>query len=81
MKVKAKNATLDGSPILPITRLQADLTLAAQPSFGMASPEAIAGQCSEALFTGNPVASRSPKPFCKVKLKGGVVDGVSCKGT
>jgi hypothetical protein len=80
LKIKAKNATLDGTPILPITRLQADLTLAAQPSFGMASPEAIAGQCSEALFTGNPVASRSPKPFCKVKLKGGVIDGINCKG-
>jgi hypothetical protein len=81
LKIKAKDATLDETPILPITRLQADLTLAAQPAFGVASPEAIAGQCCEALFTGNPVSSRSPKPFCKVKLKGGVVDGVNCKGS
>jgi hypothetical protein len=79
-KVKAKGATLDGSPVAPMTRLQASIAMAAQPAFGEASPEAIAGQCAEALFTGSPVSSGAPKPFCKVKSKGGVVDGVSCKG-
>jgi hypothetical protein len=80
LKLKAKHATLDGVPASPITRLQASVAMAAQPAFGVASPEAIAGQCTEALFTGNPVASRSPKPFCKVKSNGSVVDAISCKG-
>lgn len=80
LKIKAKHATLDGMATAPITRMQASIAMAAEPAVGEASPEAIAGQCTEALFTGNPVASRSPKPFCKVKSKGGVVDTISCKG-
>lgn len=78
--VKAKRATLDGLPSLPLTRVQAVAALAAEPSPGTASAEAIAGQCAEAVFTGNPVSSTSPKPFCKVKLIGASVDKVDCKG-
>jgi hypothetical protein len=30
---------------------------------------------------GNPISDRSPKPFCKLSARGGVVlDGMSCKG-
>jgi hypothetical protein len=80
MKVKAKGSVLDGTPVLPPTRLQASVALAAQSPPGEASPQALAGQCAEALFTGNPIADRAPKPFCKVKARGTVLDGLSCKG-
>jgi hypothetical protein len=78
--VKAKRTTLDSVPTLPLTRVQAIIALAAEPSPGVASGQAIAGQCAEAIFTGNPVSSSSPKPFCKVKLVGASVDKVDCKG-
>jgi hypothetical protein len=80
MKVKAKGSVLDGSPVIPPTRLQASVALAAQSPPGTASAQAIAGQCAEALFTGSPIPDRAPKPFCKVKARGILVDGVSCKG-
>jgi hypothetical protein len=80
MKVKAKGAVLASNPVLPPTRLQATVSLAAQSPPGTASPQAIAGQCAEALFTGNPVPSTGPKPVCKLKARGGFLDGVSCKG-
>ena len=43
------------------------------------SPQARAGQCAEAVFTGNPIPSLG-KPSCKAKLKNGSVDGATCKG-
>ncbi|MBX3026954.1 hypothetical protein KF840_18765 [bacterium] len=78
-KVKAKSATLLRDPDLPLTRIQVDVALGAQPAPGVASAQARAGQCAEALFTGNPIAT-SPKPSCKTKLKGSVLDGANCKG-
>ena len=78
-KAKAKAATLLRDPDLPLTRIQVDFALAAQPAPGVASPQARAGQCAEALFTGNPIPA-SPKPSCKTKTKNGGVDGVNCKG-
>ena len=47
----AKDATLLHHLTSPLTLLQVDLTLAAQPAPGVASPQAEAGQCAEALFT------------------------------
>ena len=78
-KVQAKNATLLRHLGSPLTRVEVALALAAQPSPGVASAQAKAGQCAEALFTGNPIAS-SGKPSCKPKLKNGVLDGATCKG-
>ena len=80
MKIKAKDATLDRNPVVPLTRVQADVVLAARPAPGAASAQAEAGQCAEALFTGNPIPSGGGKPFCKVKQKIGVLDLVACKG-
>jgi hypothetical protein len=60
--------------------MQATVSLAAQSPPGNATPQALAGQCAEALFTGNPVPNIGPKPLCKLKVSGGFLDGVSCKG-
>ncbi len=79
VKLRAKGATLDRKPAFPINRMRADVTLAAQPAPDTASPEAVAGQCAEALFTGNPIPQR-PKPSCKAKTKEGALDHVTCKG-
>jgi len=79
--VKAKRTTLDDQPTVPLTHVQAIVSLAAEPSPGVASAEAIAGQCAEAIFTGNPISASSPKPFCKVKQVGTSVDKVDCKGS
>lgn len=78
-KAKAKSATLLRDPLLPLTRVQVVFALAAQPSPGEASAQARAGQCAEALFTGNPIPT-SPKPSCKLKLKDAVLNGATCKG-
>lgn len=78
-KAKAKRATLLRDPSLPLTRVQVSLALGAQPSPGVASPQARAGQCAEALFTGNPIPTLL-KPSCKPKLKGAALDGTTCKG-
>lgn len=79
-KVKVKAAQFDHSPTVPLTRIQAVLALGAQPSPGMASQQAIEGQCAEALYTGNPIPSTKPKPFCKPKEIGSTLNAVSCKG-
>lgn len=78
-KIKARNASLLRLPTTPLTRVQASIALAAQPATGVASPQAEAGQCAEALFTGNPIATTS-KPSCKPKLSDGAITGVRCKG-
>ena len=77
--VKAKNGTLLRDPALPFTRLEVVVALAAQPSPGIASPQAKAGQCADALFTGNPISSTT-KPYCKGKLKNALLDSARCKG-
>jgi hypothetical protein len=78
-KVKMKHGSLLRDPVAPLTRVQVDLALAAQPSPGVASPQAKTGECAEALFTGNPIAEKG-KPFCKPKLSGAALDGLTCKG-
>lgn len=79
-KFKLKRAALLHRPTQPLTRLQASLALAAQPSAGVASEQAKAGQCAEVLFTGTPISDRAPAPFCKPKRKDGQFDGATCKG-
>jgi Dictyostelium (slime mold) repeat/Haemagglutinin repeat len=80
VKAKAKGATLEQALVNPATRLQVDLALGARPDAVSASPQAIAGQCAEAVFSGSPIPSSAPKPFCKFKLLGATIDAVSCKG-
>lgn len=77
-KVKMRNGSLQRDPALPLTRIQVNLALAAQPAPGVASEQAKVGECAEALLTGNPIASRG-KPFCKSKLSGPALDGLTCK--
>jgi len=79
-KVKAKRGSVDRSPVVPLTKIQANFALSAQPSPGTASDAAIDGQCAEALITGNPIAGKSPVPFCKAKFRNTVLDKVICKG-
>lgn len=79
-KFKAKRATLLRRPSEPLTRVQASLALAAQPTPGVASEQAKVGQCAEALLTGSPIPSSGGAPFCKPKRKSGVFDGAICKG-
>ena len=79
-RVAAKETTLPGTPSLPVRRIQFDLALAAEPSAGQASAEAITGLCAEALILGDPVPERGTKPRCKVRLAGPITDRVDCKG-
>jgi hypothetical protein len=79
-KVAAKGTTLLGTPSLPVRRVQFDLVLAAQPSEGQASAEAIAGLCAEALIVGDPVPEARTKPRCKVETKGAAPEKIDCKG-
>ena len=78
-KIKANNPTLLHDPTQPLSRLQISLALAAQSAPGVASKQAKAGQCAEALFTGNPISSSS-KPYCRAKPASGTVDSLTCKG-
>jgi hypothetical protein len=78
-KIKASNATLLRPLVPPLTRLQFSFGLGAQPFPGVATQQAKVGQCAEAVFTGNPIASGDP-PSCRVKLKNGVIEGVLCRG-
>ena len=78
-KIKGKNATLLRDPTTPLTRVQLSIGLAAQSAAGLATAQAKAGQCVEAVFTGNPIPSEI-KPFCRARLKKAVLDGVTCKG-
>ena len=78
-KVKMKKGSVLRVPTTPLTRLQIDFTLAAQPLPGVASAQAQYGECAEALFTGNPIASLG-KPSCKAKLRPGGLEGATCKG-
>jgi hypothetical protein len=76
LKLKAKDGDFDHMPVVPVTLMQADLALAAQPAPGVASQAAIDGQCIESVIAGNPVRGSSPKPFCKVKPG----KTINCKG-
>ena len=78
-KIKAKNAALLRQPALPFTYVEATVALAAQPSPGVASAQAKAGECADAHFSGNPI-SNSTKPYCKMKLQGMALNRVTCKG-
>jgi hypothetical protein len=79
-KVKGKGVVFSHAFDDPLTRIQASLALGAQPSPGVASPQAIEGECAETLITGAPIPSTAPKPFCKVKRRGATIDGFTCKG-
>jgi hypothetical protein len=78
-KIKGTDATLLRHPVEPLTRIQVALGLGARSAPGMATPQERAGQCAEALFTGNPIQSET-KPYCRAKVKQGVLDGFNCKG-
>lgn len=78
-KIRASEATLLRDLVPPLTRLQITLGLGAESFPGVATPQAKAGQCGEALFTGDPIPS-SPAPACRSKLKDAVLDRLICKG-
>ncbi len=78
-KLLAKDMDFDHVPALPLTKLQLTVT-PARHEVGNASEDAIGGQCAEALITGNPIPEKGAKPNCKVRLKNGALDQISCKG-
>lgn len=78
--LRARNTTLDLAPQMPITRVQMNFALGAQPSPGVASQQAIDGQCAEAVVAGSPVRTGLPKPFCKTLFVDGVLQTLACKG-
>ena len=80
VKVKAKRASFDRPLVTPLTLLRADFALAAQPSGGVASQQAIDGQCAEGVISGTPIAAAAPAPFCKGRLVGATLDKLICKG-
>jgi len=79
-KVTIKKAAVERVPNIPLTRIQADFVLGAAPEPGLASAAAIAGQCAEGVITGSPIATVSPAPYCKQKLRNGALDKVTCQG-
>lgn len=78
-KIKARNATLLRAPTEPLTRIQVALGLAGRSAPGVATAQEKAGQCTEALFIGDPIESES-KPYCRPKVKHAILDGIICKG-
>ena len=78
--VKSKLDTLPHTPAFPVTLMQADLAMGAQPTPGVASPEAILGKCAESLFSGGPVPVLPPKPFCKEAPSSPPRKKIICKG-
>ncbi len=80
VKVKIKNGDLDRIPSTPLSRVQANLVLAAEPAPGQSSSAAVAGQCAEGVITGSPISGTSPQPFCKAKFRSAALDKVTCKG-
>jgi hypothetical protein len=80
IKVSAKDATFTAIPAVPLSRIQMSIAMAAQPSPGIAGPQAIGGQCTEFLVTGAPIPTSGAKPFCKVTTSSGAARTISCKG-
>ena len=78
-KIKGKRGSTLSDPVPPLERIQVSIGLAAQTTPGLATAQAKAGQCVEAVFTGNPIQTET-KPFCRTKIKNSVLDGVTCKG-
>jgi hypothetical protein len=76
--VKSKKDTLPHTPAFPVTTMQADLTLAQQPTPGTASQAAMSGQCAESIFR-TPLTG-PPKPFCKEAPASGPRKKIICKG-
>lgn len=79
-KLAVKRASVDHIPALPLTRIQANLVLAAQPAPGQASAAAIAGQCAELVIAGSPIGTASPTPFCRQRLRNTALEKVLCQG-
>ena len=79
-KIKGKDATLLRHPVEPLTYVHVTLGLSARSAPGIASAQERVGQCAEALFTGNPIQSEI-KPYCRARVKQGILDGFNCKGT
>jgi hypothetical protein len=77
--VRTKISTLIGAPEFAVRRLQFTLAFGAQPTGGTAGPEAIAGQCTEKVFAGNPIPTGPPKPFCKRSPTSGPIRTLACK--
>ena len=78
--VKTRRDTFPHIPVYPVTRMHAEFALAAQPSPGVASPEAIAGQCAEVRFAGTPLSAAPPKPFCREVRRTFAPRRIACRG-
>jgi hypothetical protein len=78
--LRAKRMTLDLTPRVPINRVRGAFALGAQPAPGTASPQAMAGQCAESVFEGNPIRQGLPRPFCKPAVKSTGLSTIVCKG-
>lgn len=79
-KVLARGATLDAIPTLPLAGPTFSLVLAAASSPGVASAQALAGQCAEFRMTTEPLPSRSPKPYCSADPSEGPLSRIRCVG-
>jgi hypothetical protein len=89
LSISLSKGTLPHVPSFPVTWLQMDLALAQRvdPGAGLVSAEAIAGECAEARFEGEPVSTVSvprsrgaPVPFCKRQPAQGVLKRLLCDG-
>jgi hypothetical protein len=78
--VKARNGTFPHAPAFPVTLMHADFAVAAQPSPGEASVEAIGGQCAELRFDGAPLDADPPKPFCREVPNSRFPKRIVCRG-
>ena len=78
--LRARDMELLSDPESPITDLRFNLALAKRDADGSTSLEARNGQCLELAFTGSPVASTSPRPFCKISPGVSMPRHISCRG-
>jgi hypothetical protein len=77
---KTKMDTLPHAPAVPVFNLQFDLSLAQEATPGTASAAEQAGECTELTFSGLPVHSIPPKPYCKRAPASGTLKTLTCHG-
>lgn len=78
-KAVARRAVLSASPTEPRTELAVDFSLGARSGVD-ASAASMNGQCTEYVFTGTPIDSASPPPYCRPTPSTGAPRTIRCVG-
>jgi dienelactone hydrolase len=78
--VRAKKTAIAIDTASPLSLVSLDIAMAAEQALGEPSASADAGGCAHNEFSGSPIATASPAPFCKTVGAPGAIKTVKCKG-